>query len=113
MLSTRSDPAAMKVTTAPAGLVASTVMFVGTVTTGGVVSTTVTLNAPNDRLPAASIAEQLTVCVPSANVEPDAGTQLTGIGPSTLSTAVAMKDASAPVGPVASRVRLAGRLRTG
>ncbi len=40
--------------------------------TGAVVSRTVTVNEPEDELPAASAAVTLTVVVPSANVEPDA-----------------------------------------
>ena len=65
----------MKLTTAPAALVASAVMSAGTVTTGGVVSTTVTLKASLVLLPAASVAVQVTDVVPSGNVLPDAGEQ--------------------------------------
>jgi hypothetical protein len=41
--STKSVAVAVKVTTAPVGPVASATMFAGTVTTGAVVSTTVTV----------------------------------------------------------------------
>src|ERR1051326_6955468 len=44
--STRSVAVTVKLTVAPAGLVASAVMSAGTLTVGGVVSTTVTLNEP-------------------------------------------------------------------
>ena len=56
--------------------------------TGAVVSTTVTLNDAVAVLPCASLALQFTVVVPIGNVEPDAGVQLTGVGPSTASVAL-------------------------
>src|SRR5437588_8250551 len=50
-----------------------------------------TLKLPLALLPVASVAVQLTIVLPIANVEPDAGAQLTlGFG-STLSVAVALK----------------------
>ena len=55
---------------------AVTVMSAGTVIAGGVVSTTVTVNDAVDVLPATSLAEQLTVVVPSPKTAPDAGVQL-------------------------------------
>jgi len=57
--------------------------------TGGVVSCTVTMKLPLDVLPALSVAEQVTTVTPRGNVEPDAGEQVTGSGPSTLSVALA------------------------
>ena len=57
--------------TAPAPLVASTVMF-GAVIAGGVVSLTVTVNVFVVTLPAPSVAVTVTVVVPSAKTEPDA-----------------------------------------
>ena len=51
--------------------------------TGGVVSTTVTVNDCRAVLPCASVALQFTVVVPMANVDPDAGLQDTGTAPST------------------------------
>src|SRR5439155_25525444 len=53
----------------------SLVMFAGTLTTGGVVSWTVTVKEPLRLLPARSAALQLTVVVPRANVDPEAGEQ--------------------------------------
>ena len=64
-------------------------------------------------LPAASVAEQLTVVVVIANVEPEAGVHVTGTGPSTLSVAVTVKVTTAPDGLVASAVMLEGTVITG
>jgi hypothetical protein len=75
------------VKTAPAGPVASTVAFAGTVRTGGAVSLTVTVNEADPVLLCASVAVQVTVVVASGNVEPLAGVQLAGRAPSTLSVA--------------------------
>jgi hypothetical protein len=77
-----------KETTAPAGLVASRVMFADLVTTGAVVSLTVILNVAVPVLPALSVAEHETVVVPSANVLPDVGVHTLATGPSMLSVAV-------------------------
>jgi hypothetical protein len=51
---------------------------------------TVTLNDPEAELPALSVAEQETVVVPTGNVDPEAGEQLTGTEPSTRSEAEAV-----------------------
>ena len=48
-------------------------MFAGTVTTGSVVSRTVTVKVADPVLPAVSVAEQVTVVGPSGKVLPDAG----------------------------------------
>src|SRR5437899_1207805 len=88
--STMSAAEALKVTAAPAELVASVVMFAGTVTAGGVVSRTVTVNAPVLVLPWVSAALQLTVVVPIGKVDPDTVLQVTGRRPSTMSAAVAL-----------------------
>ena len=62
------------VTAAPELLVAAVVMFDGTpLIAGGVVSTTLTVNEAAAIVPFESVAEQLTVVVPSANVDPEAG----------------------------------------
>ena len=58
------------------------------VTTTGV-STTVTWKLPKAVLPAVSVAEQLTVVVPRAKVEPEAGEQITDTVGSRLSVAEA------------------------
>ncbi len=62
---------------APAALGASAVMSAGSARAGAVVSCTVTVNDPDELLPAASVAVQVTVVVPSGNVLPDAGEQTT------------------------------------
>ena len=75
------------VTTAPDELVASAIILEGTLTTGAVVSCTVTLKELVPVLPCASVAEQLTTLVPNGNVDPELGAQITGIEPSTISFA--------------------------
>jgi len=72
---------------APAALVASTVAFAGTVTTGPVVSVTVTVNDAAPWLPCASVAVHVTVVAPNGNVDPLAGVQLVATGPSSVSVA--------------------------
>ena len=49
---------------------------------------TKTVNEPVAMLPCASVAEQLTVVVPSWKTAPEAGLQFTGTEPSTRSVAV-------------------------
>jgi len=66
--------------------------------TGEVVSCTVIWKDPVDVLPLASEAEQLTTVVPSANVSPELGVQVTGSEPSTMSLAEAEKITVAPSG---------------
>ena len=96
-----------------------TVMFAGTVTTGGWVSPllvparTVTVNDPVATLPTASVAVQVTVVVPIGKVEPEAGRQETfAVGP--LSVAVTMKVTTVLLEPKgATATRLAGRFSTG
>jgi len=67
-------------------------MFDGTVRTGSVVSTivTVTVKLLLAVLPAASLAEHVTVVVPTGNFVSDAGLQVTVTDGSTLSVAVAI-----------------------
>ena len=77
-------------TTLPDGLVASTVMFAGRFSVGGVVSRMVTVKLPKAILNLLSPARQFTVVVPIPNVEPDTGVQNTKRGPSTRSVAVAV-----------------------
>ena len=104
--STRSTADAAKVTTAPAGPVASPPAAAGTVSAGTVVSTTCTVNEALPELPAASSAVHDTVVVPTGKVEPDAGEQVTATPPaSTTSLATTVKATTAPAGPVASTVR--------
>ncbi len=83
---------------------------------GGVVSTTVTLKDWAALVFAGfawSLAVQETFVVPSGNVAPEAGLQLTlGLG-STLSVAVTVKLTAAPAELVASAVRFERPARTG
>jgi len=81
---------AAKVSTAPAALVASIVAFAGTVTTGPVVSVTVTVKVFDVTLARLSVAVQVTVVAPNANVDPLAGVQLTVTLPSRRSVADAV-----------------------
>jgi len=74
---------------APAALVASTVSSACPAITGAVVSTIVTTKPALVVCPLRSLAEQFTVVVSSTNVEPEAGEHVTGLGPSTVSTAEA------------------------
>ena len=71
------------------GPVASNVMFAGRLSDGAVVSCTVMLKLPLAVFPESSAPEQLTDVVPSANVMPEAGEQLTITEPSTRSEAEA------------------------
>jgi hypothetical protein len=67
-------------------------MFAGTLLiVGAVVSRTVTVNVAVPVLFAASVAVQVTVLVPSGNVEPEAGLQVTGTFPLTVSLAVGVE----------------------
>lgn len=111
--STMSVAVAEKVTEAPLGLVASTVMSDGRDRIGGVVSTTVTVKPAVLILPEASIAAHWTRVEPRANVEPEGILQDIGTEPSTRSTALAEYVATAPAGPVASAVISAGRVKAG
>jgi hypothetical protein len=98
---------------APSEPAASAVMGAGTVTTGAVVSETVTKKLPLLLFPAASAAEHLTVVVPSGNTLPEAIEQVTGRVPSTLSLAEAEYVTTAPDALVASALMLPGSCRTG
>src|SRR6266700_7255920 len=94
--STMSLADAVKVTAAPLAPVASAVMLVGRVRTGGVVSTMVTLKDPVAAFPWASVDEQLATVVPNAKVLPEAGLQTTASKPSTRSLAATLKVTTAP-----------------
>jgi hypothetical protein len=111
--STRSSAVAAYVTMRPDGPFASAVTSAGRPRTGAVVSTTL---ISNDALPVLlrlSVAEQLTVVVPSANVEPEAGEQLGVSAPSTRSAADAEYVTAAPDAPDASWPNDAGTVSTG
>jgi hypothetical protein len=111
--STRSVAVAVKFTVAPFELVASAVIGAGTVITGGVVSWTVTVKVALAALLAASWAEQLTVVLPTGNIDPEARVHATGTEPSTRSVAVTVKLTVAPFGPVADAVTGAGTVIVG
>jgi hypothetical protein len=113
MPSTASSADAVKVTTAPAGLVASTVRSPGSVKTGPVESCTVTMKLPPAVLPAASAAEQATVVAPIGKSVPDPGVQKTDTLPSTASVADAAKLTTEPAVDVASTVWLDGSVSVG
>jgi hypothetical protein len=89
-------------------------MSAGTVIVGGVVSTpvTVTWNDALPVLPCASVAVQVTVVVPSGNVEPDAGVHVGMIGPSTASLADAVNVSAFPPLELVSTMS-AGTVTTG
>lgn len=87
--STRSLAETEYVATAPDEPVASIVMFGSAEIAGGVVSWTLTLKVAGvAALPCESVAEQVTVVTPIANVEPDAGAHAAAPAPSTRSVAV-------------------------
>src|SRR5688572_5536844 len=87
--------------------------FAVTVTTGPVVSATVTVNEAARLLPRASVAVHVTVVGPNGNVDPLAGVQVGAALPSTRSLAVALYVKVAPVAPVASTLAFAGTVTTG
>jgi hypothetical protein len=77
-------------TTEPAGPFASTWRSAGTPEKAGpVLSVTVTVKLPLADFPAPSVAEQVTVVVPTGNADPEAGEQLAGSVPDTASLALA------------------------
>src|SRR5260370_5603991 len=78
------------------------------VTTGGVVSWTTTVAEADPVLPAASVAEQVMVVLPSGKVLPEAGAHVGVSEPDTASVAVAAYAIAAPLGPVASTGLMAG-----
>ena len=75
---------------APVALVASTVASDGIVSTGPVVSFTVTVNDAELLFPCVSVAVQVTLVGPNGKVDPLAGVQVTATVPSTTSLAVAV-----------------------
>src|SRR3989442_2295716 len=93
---------AAQLNVAPVAFVASTVACAGTVTTGPVVSVTVTVNDAALWLPCASVAVHVTVVAPTAKVNPLVGVQLVATTPSRRSVADALKLKIAPAALVAS-----------
>ena len=93
-------------------LCASTVMFAGTLIVGAVVSKGEMLTAKCTEavFPRPSSAVHVTVVCPTGNVDPEAGRQLTGaLAPRSVADGV-VKDATYPLGEVASCEMLAGTL---
>ncbi len=80
---------------------------------GFVVSVTVIVKDFDPVFPLESVAEQITVLVPTGKVVPEVGLQLTGIAPSTLSTALALNVITAPEELVASLVMSDGTVIVG
>jgi hypothetical protein len=71
-----------------------------------------------DRVPVAlfpdeSWVEQLTVVMPTGNVDPDAGTQATSVEPLTKSSAEGLNVTGAPPRPAATTLMSAGIVSTG
>ncbi|HEY6068180.1 MAG TPA: hypothetical protein VIU81_05740 [Gaiellaceae bacterium] len=114
--STLSVAVTVKLTTAPAELVASTVRLVRPASTGAALSETVIVKeAGGARFPNESVAVHVTVVDPSGNVAAGDGEQVTTGLLSTLSEAVGRAYVTlAPDGPVAATLMFAGTLlRTG
>ena len=110
---TASVAVAVKLTARPAADAASAVTFAGTVTTGAVVSRTVTVNEAEPVLPSASWVEQFTLVVPSGNTLPLRGEQLTLSTAVTASVAVAVKSTVLPAADAASVTIFEGTVTTG
>jgi len=70
-----------------------------------------TVKLPLDVFPAPSVAEQLTVVVPTGKLEPEGGEQVTGTAPA--SVALAAKVTDAVVAPLTSTVIGDGRSSAG
>ena len=111
--STRSVAEAVYATTAPAELVASTVIVPGTVNVGAFVSATVTAKTALVLLPCESVAVQPIVVAPIGNVVPEAGAQLVATLRSTRSLAVTEYATVAPAGEVASTPGTVGTVSAG
>ncbi len=88
-------------------------MFAGKLSTGAIVSATVTLNEPVVALPASSTARQVTLLLPMPNVPPGRGVHVAVTMPSTASLAVTLKFATAPAALLASTESAGGRFMAG
>jgi hypothetical protein len=96
------------------GVPHSTLWLATQVSVGAVVSCTVTVKLQGvEWLPAASVAVQVTVVVPSGKLEPEFAEQLMLGFASTLSVAVTVKETVAAPPPVHSAVIFAGQVITG
>jgi hypothetical protein len=85
----------------------------GTVITGGSVSPTVIVNEPVAVLPREFVALQVTVVVPFGKVSPEEREQVTGIEPSTSSSADTLNVTIEPLGPSDGTAMLLGSESTG
>src|SRR4051794_3007316 len=89
-------------------------MLLATWTNGAVVSTIFTRKVLDALLPALSLAEQVTLVLPSAKVLPLSRSHGAGRSPSTSSLALTpVQETDAPVAPVASASRLPGTVTIG
>lgn len=86
----RSLAVGVNVTAPPPGPVAEATIVPDSVSTGGVVTLTCTVNVPLEVFPKASVAVQFTVVVPTGNVAPAGGVHPTGRSPSNMSVAEAV-----------------------
>jgi len=112
--STASEALVMKLTAAPEGSVASAMISAGTVTAGGVVSWTVTVNKSASVIPPESVTVQFTVVRPKGNKLPERWSQLgAGSGLSSTSVAMTLNVTLAPAELVASAVIGPGTVRVG
>ena len=112
--STISVAEALNDTGAPVFDVALALIASGSLSAGGLVSTTVIRNDSDAVLPALSTAVQRTIVLPSVNVAPDALLHVGDTGPSTRSRAETAKGTAVPVELVASDViPSVGTLMTG
>jgi hypothetical protein len=89
-------------------------MFAGQVSTGGSVSLTVTVKLQLPALPAASVAEQVTVVVPFGKAVPEAGLHVSAPRPGQLSVALVVNETTAEHWPGSVlTTMLAGQVSTG
>src|SRR6266850_2551355 len=101
------------VTAAPAGEVASATCVGGAVIAGAIVSMTLTLNDPVALLPAASVAVQCTVVVPSGKTNPVAMSCDTVTETKSSVAVHSVKFTVAPADEVAWNAWSPGTVRTG
>src|SRR6478672_11523257 len=112
--STRSTADVTKLTARPAGTWVVRVKLEGTVSAGGVVSVTVTVNAFGaETFPEKSVAVQATVVSPTGNMEPEAGEHAVVGAGSRSSVAEAENAAARPFDDVASPTMFAGGTTVG
>jgi hypothetical protein len=110
---TTSSEVAANVAMAPAALVASRSRLSGSVSTGPVVSWTVTTMLACVVFPASSLAEHVTVVGPRGKSDPASGMHVTVRAPPTMSVAETAKTTIAPAPLVASARTFGGAVRTG